>query len=178
MRDVPSYRRYRQHAHFLCIIASFIPLSCCSAFIVTHSIPCVNNNRRNRSILFLFFTATSRNLAYILDESAFLWYTLYTQIYHVILWVIYAPLVLLHNVFTPGRNAQCIQSRNHRAFPDNFIKSPYLSRIEDLPPKQTAGGSNPPGDAISCQNRMILALFCAFYHKFAISDVFINSSDF
>ena len=45
-------------------------------------------------------------------------------------------------------------------------------------PKQTAGGSNPPGDAISCQNRMILALFCAFYQKFAISDVFINSSDF
>ena len=56
--------------------------------------------------------------------------------------------------------------------------SPYLSWTEDLPPKQTAGGSNPPGDAISCQNRMILALFCAFYHKFAISDVFINASDF
>ena len=35
----------------------------------------------------------------------------------------------------------------------------YLSRIEDLPPKQTAGGSNPPGDAKSCRNRKILALF-------------------
>ena len=79
--------------------------------------------------------------------------------HHVILWVTCTPLVLLHNVFTPGRNAQCIQSRNHRAFPDNFIKSPYLSRIEDLPPKQTAGGSTPPGDAKSCRNRKILALF-------------------
>ena len=178
MRDVPSYRRYRQHAHFLCIIASFIPLSCCSAFIVTHSIPCVNNNRRNHSILFFSSLRQVATWRIYLTNPLFCGILYTYSNHHVILWVTCTPLVLLHNVFTPGRNAQCIQSRNHRAFPDNFIKSPYLSRIEDLPPKQTAGGSNPPGDAISCQNRMILALFCAFYHKFAISDVFINSSDF
>ena len=27
----------------------------------------------------------------------------------------------------------------------------YLSRIEDLPPKQAAGGSNPPRDVKKCQ---------------------------
>ena len=37
--------------------------------------------------------------------------------------------------------------------------SPYLSWTEDLPPKQTAGGSNPPGDAKTCRNRKILARF-------------------
>ena len=56
-----------------------------------------------------------------------------------------------------------------------FYVSPYLSRIEGLPPKQDVGGSIPPGDAISCRNRMVWGLFsCRFYALYFPSAIILQ----